>query len=473
MKPTIVILFLGLLASFIMADCQIVDSLRCELIDWLDAPTNYNFVHDTGGGGYYYTGTHRWDLAMGDSFLVWLPGSDKLLLVDAYDLSCIDTVYSRTSFSYNIVGAMISDTTVYITAGSYATTFFLQADTLKYLDYIVTPWADYCYAVVEDSFLYTCNFGSMEDDITCINVADPEAIEIYRTNDDGRGRCGLEIIDGFAFTAGGVGTVIGTYPDEIYRPYWYIGCIDMINSDSSLADTSYHFDNRQLGDIAANDEYVFFVNSAMTDGPYCTISQSNFYVFGTDTSYAFDVRWYGQGVFGVDVIAEGLVAVGFEHGLTILNISNLSDIHEVAYYIDCDSVMDFTHFALKENRLYAMGHLDEGGVSTGTVRLWVFALADSVINDLVIDENRLPEEIRFWNYPNPFNSTVKFTMDFTPEQIEIYDINGRLVDTIPTGGYKTLPYEVIWQPESLCSGVYFARVKTGDRYITSKLVYLA
>ena len=103
----------------------------------------------------------------------------------------------------------------------------------------------------------------------------------------------------------------------------------------------------------------------------------------------------------------------------------------------------------------------------------MFALADSVINDLVIDENRLPEEIRFWNYPNPFNSTVKFTMDFTPEQIEIYDINGRLVDTIPTGGYKTLPYEVIWQPESLCSGVYFARVKTGDRYITSKLVYLA
>jgi len=102
----------------------------------------------------------------------------------------------------------------------------------------------------------------------------------------------------------------------------------------------------------------------------------------------------------------------------------------------------------------------------------MFALADSVINDLVIDENRLPGKIRFWNYPNPFNSTVKFTMDFTPEQIEIFDVNGRLVDTIQTGGSETLPYEVIWEPESLCSGVYFAKAKRGDISVTAKLVYL-
>ena len=80
------------------------DSLRCRLVDWMDARSNHEFVHQRSGTfpeAYDYTGCRWWDLDMGDSVLVWLPGSQKLFFVDPYNTTEIDTIYSRTSLSYD------------------------------------------------------------------------------------------------------------------------------------------------------------------------------------------------------------------------------------------------------------------------------------------------------------------------------------------------------------------------------------
>ncbi len=107
------------------------------------------------------------------------------------------------------------------------------------------------------------------------------------------------------------------------------------------------------------------------------------------------------------------------------------------------------------------------------------------------DDGHLPVEFSMTMKPNPFNSAVSIS---APEcaEIEIFDVNGRLVYEIPvgarsqtrpspnngnrdmeTGGSQTLPYEITWSPDkSLGSGIYLVRVKSGDKDITKRVVYL-
>ncbi|RKZ30207.1 hypothetical protein DRQ36_06300 [bacterium] len=76
-----------------------------------------------------------------------------------------------------------------------------------------------------------------------------------------------------------------------------------------------------------------------------------------------------------------------------------------------------------------------------------------------------------------------------PLQIEIFDINGRIVFEMPvgeglvssrvSGDHKGRPYETVWQPdESLGSGIYLIRARfdrftdRGSESVTKRIVYL-
>ncbi|RKZ30419.1 hypothetical protein DRQ36_05640 [bacterium] len=466
MKTAIILLLLGLFASLALAD---VDSLRCRLIDWLDAPSNHNFDHYPGGGWpaeYNYTGTQFWDLAMGDSFMVWLPGSREKILVDANDTTTIDTTIERHSGSEDVVAIVIDDSIFYYGGGVYMYSTLWNGDSVSLLSRIYTPSADYHFAALEDSFLYTT--GGPAAALTCINVADPESIFIYRTLDHMGGKTGLEVINGYTYTAG----AYSQWDDSTYEawPYFTVDKADMINSAIPEFIDYLFVKNRYFGGIATDGTYLFYVNSSMTDYPDWAIGESDLYVWGTDTTYNFEAHWDSTGVFGVDVLNEHLIAVGFEHGFSVLNIDDLDNIYEVAYYMDTDSTMDITHFVMKESRVYAMGHPRDD-----YVRLYMFDLGDSVVSGQA-ELQYLPEEFRFFNYPNPFNSScrIKFAgvgaIHELPLWMEIYDINGRLVDNIPIGRGNRGPAEIIWRPENLPSGIYLAKIKGTNA--TANIIYM-
>ncbi len=334
---------------------------------------------------------------------------------------------------------------------------------------------------------------------------------------------GLEVIDGYAYS-NSVGTL---HSEWTCWPRVHTIKIDMINSPSPISVSGGYFsETRFFGDLASNGENVFMVNSEMSDGPAWTIGSSYFVEVGSTVDlYRFDTKWDSIGVFGVDFLDTHLVAAGFKYGFSVLNVSNLSDIREVAYYVDTDSTMNFTHFALKENRLFAMGHWSEPGVGHWA-RLWMFELDDSVISG--IEENptlqtSLPKAFSISAYPNPFNSAVTIAIDIpvgdgspVPISVEIYDVNGRRVKTVTEPVEVTAGFVVssdinakhpstssgsvfspltkggqggsyIWTPdESLPSGVYLVRARfdrlsdrggRGDldptgRTATKRIVYL-
>jgi len=99
-----------------------------------------------------------------------------------------------------------------------------------------------------------------------------------------------------------------------------------------------------------------------------------------------------------------------------------------------------------------------------------------------ISEHFTPQKLAISVSPNPFNSAVTIS---APEgaAIEIFDLNGRMVDNNPVGdGFPVpsangrgdlAPTNVLWQPDaSLGSGVYLVRAKIGDKDITKRVVYL-
>jgi len=109
------VLILGLLLAL---PALAADSLNCRMIDSLDAPTGHNFNHIGYPTYYEYSGTMYWDLAMGDSFMVWLPGSRVMIFLDPYNSSELDTSIDPHSGSEDIMLCEIQDST-FFTGGGY------------------------------------------------------------------------------------------------------------------------------------------------------------------------------------------------------------------------------------------------------------------------------------------------------------------------------------------------------------------
>jgi len=456
------------------------DSLNCRMIDWLDAPTGHNFNHYGTYGYYEYTGTEFWDLAMGDTFLVWVHDNRSVKYIDPWNITTIDTFFTDSGFvTADFVGCAVDSVRNFFVGDEFVFAADFRTTYARFWGHMRTPWASYHFAALEDSFLYTVSYG----DLTCINVADPESIFVYRTCSPAGPHSGLEVIDGYAYTllAGSSGDEYISWPIIVREKY------DMINSAAADRIESIWEGYLCLGDLAADDEFVYYVSSEMEGPPGWIIGESNLYVWGTDTTYNFESHWDGQGVFGVDVISENLLAVGFEYGLSILNISNLDSIYEAAYYIDTLGNIDFTHFALKEDRLYAMGHPRDSYAT-----LYMFRLAECVISGIEEKPSAKPKAFAISAYPNPFNSAVTISLDChsrengNPE-IEIYDINGRIVTPstpLDRGEHGKSPLSkgdlgglFVWTPApALGSGVYLVRATICEQatsaVCTKRVVYL-
>jgi hypothetical protein len=100
------------------------------------------------------------------------------------------------------------------------------------------------------------------------------------------------------------------------------------------------------------------------------------------------------------------------------------------------------------------------------------AIADDVVSSV--------PSILEQNYPNPFNpkTRIRFTLsEATYVRLSIYDVEGRLVRVLVSDRKPADQYEIEWDGRDqsgqvASSGVYFYRLKTGQRVLTKKMVLL-
>ena len=81
----------------------------------------------------------------------------------------------------------------------------------------------------------------------------------------------------------------------------------------------------------------------------------------------------------------------------------------------------------------------------------------------------------YQNEPNPVHSTATIQYQIPKKndvQLTVYDITGRLVETLVNHTQESGVYEVKWEARNASSGIYFYRLQAGDRVATRKMVIL-
>ena len=98
--------------------------------------------------------------------------------------------------------------------------------------------------------------------------------------------------------------------------------------------------------------------------------------------------------------------------------------------------------------------------------LWVLDCSS-----LNTDNKNIPYEMSILNtYPNPFNPILNIeflTSKPANVQINIYDINGKLVKNLLNEYYTTGQNIINWNAEELSSGTYFVELKLNNETITN------
>lgn len=103
---------------------------------------------------------------------------------------------------------------------------------------------------------------------------------------------------------------------------------------------------------------------------------------------------------------------------------------------------------------------------------------DDFPTDVVLDDEdpALPSEYALsQNYPNPFNpsTTIQYAMPRAGDvSLTVYNILGQKVATLLEARVEAGNHAVNWDAVSFATGVYFVRLKTGDKRLTRKMVLL-
>lgn len=114
-----------------------------------------------------------------------------------------------------------------------------------------------------------------------------------------------------------------------------------------------------------------------------------------------------------------------------------------------------------------------GGEGEITVNPVMFL--DYVPTGIESEDNPPTDFSTLYVYPNPFNAgtTIRFSLSGPLKiKLEIFDIGGRLVETLAEAEYPAGENCITWGAGELSSGVYFARLSSSSENASRKLILL-
>ena len=100
----------------------------------------------------------------------------------------------------------------------------------------------------------------------------------------------------------------------------------------------------------------------------------------------------------------------------------------------------------------------------------------SVNNNLYADGNLIPEEFKVSKpFPNPFNPSTTLSWDMHEGGnllIEVYDLNGSIIDVLVDSYYAPGAYHHVWNASNFMNGIYFIRYSLKNIQHTQKITLL-
>jgi hypothetical protein len=270
-----------------------------------------------------------------------------------------------------------------------------------------------------------------------------------------------------------------TIPAPAYNDVWnnsggdYSGCspgVGAISSDPLFADTAlvdYHLTMHSPA-IDAGDPNPTYNDPDGSRG---------------------DMGWYGSHAFTMDQPEYPKnVSVSYDSVFAILSWDPNPELDVVSYAIYRDSIPDFTPsvdnfvdtvFApdtsfnagqpdtISYFRLCAIDTSGYAGGYSASAEDNATGIGDAVVSRLDFELHQ--------NYPNPFNprTTIQFTLDKPAfVRLDVFNVAGQRVATVFAKHMPAGTHRHTWMPEGQASGVYFYRLKSGERTVTKRMVLL-
>jgi hypothetical protein len=251
--------------------------------------------------------------------------------------------------------------------------------------------------------------------------------------------------------------------------------------DSVIIETVY----AELGDTAADvriyvtcDDSVGFYNMPLA---WNSAGDSSTGIYPVNISYYYPITHWDH-VWDSILIAEQFIRmVGMTNGGDIDPplITDNYRWHCWTLHFAIDSMatsqivlIDSTYDPINGSLLFGLF----GGVLELVPYFTPGAIYYGITSNAGADNRVLPEEIALpQNHPNPFNAstTIEFTLPEAAEvRLSVYNILGQKVAVIFAGIKQAGAHSVTWDAGDVPSGVYFARLESGDQTRAIKMVLL-
>jgi len=189
------------------------------------------------------------------------------------------------------------------------------------------------------------------------------------------------------------------------------------------------------------------------------------------------------------VIGTPVVTIG---SYSSLSLCNGNAVYLYAYtsdagYISYQWIKDGVDISRATGQSYTVKHpgiyfvrvaIASGGCNSTSAGVQVTSCSNNITvangNSSQEDFSSLSEDFHSLSVaPNPVSGSTKisFTLD-KPEKvsISIYDVNGRLINTLADREFTSGNQQVKWNAANLNAGVYFLRMQTTESVQTRKLV---
>jgi hypothetical protein len=203
--------------------------------------------------------------------------------------------------------------------------------------------------------------------------------------------------------------------------------------------------------------------------------------------------WYAAKMFGPVLYANHVGAIG--HYVTYeKGTSNLMATYGIFYEGTAKVVfLDAAGAVLAEGQTYDVSPMSEfkiaetleqpAAAATIEVRVYdkagtmVGVLESKPVDKLTTVEGKATRPVSFQleNYPNPFNpsTTIEFAVENSQHvRLAIYDMNGRLVDTLVNEFKARGSHKAVWNASEHAAGLYVARLTADGQIATTKMILL-
>lgn len=160
----------------------------------------------------------------------------------------------------------------------------------------------------------------------------------------------------------------------------------------------------------------------------------------------------------VDYKNEKLYVSTNKVGLTVLDVSDKTEPYFLTEYNTPGS--QATDLALLEDHIVQIDYVR--GLYTLGVQTKDFGV-------------RPEQTTLFQNYPNPFNNGTRFRYYLSTQSnvdISVYNILGKKIATLDNTNRPRGWHSFYYSPNNLSTGVYFVSLRTADRIVTNKILYI-